>query len=145
MKLLISLMFFQLIVGSAVAAGDTEKKDFKGGLDKGVIDGQIRKHILQIRLCYEKELLASAKPFSGRISTHFVIGSEGKVTAAEVSSTSINNSKVESCVIEVEKSILFPNPVGGGNVEVDYPFSFQPSLKKRKQFKEPGKNEDQSA
>lgn len=146
MKKLIPLMILiQLVLNSANAASDTEKKVVMGGLDKGVIDDQIKRYLPQIRYCYVKELNSSAKPISGEIQTRFTIDAAGKVTTAEISSTTLNNSLVETCVVGVIKRIFFPEPVGGGIVDVDYPFVFSPDSKDSKQHKAVKKNEDKSS
>jgi hypothetical protein len=99
-----------------------------GGLDKSVIDEYIKRHMPQIRACYEKQL-NSASNLSGRIATRFVISGSGRVSQAGVTTTSMNNGKVEGCLVGVLKNIVFPEPLGGGTVEVDYPFNFTPAVK----------------
>jgi hypothetical protein len=106
-----------------VDIGNASETIIMGGLDKSVIDEYIRRHMRQIRNCYEKELSGS-QGLAGRIATRFVISGSGRVTQAGVSSSSMGNSNVESCLIGVLKRIVFPEPLGGGIVEVDYPFSF---------------------
>ena len=106
-----------------VDIGNASETIIMGGLDKSVIDEYIRRHMRQIRNCYEKELSGS-QGLAGRIATRFVISGSGRVTQAGVSSSSMNNANVESCLIGVLKRIVFPEPLGGGIVEVDYPFSF---------------------
>lgn len=110
-----------------VEVGNASETIILGGLDKGIIDEYIKRHMRQIRNCYEKELSGSQK-LSGRISTRFVISGTGRVTQAGVESSSMNNASVESCLTGVLKRIVFPEPLGGGIVEVSYPFSFTPSV-----------------
>jgi outer membrane biosynthesis protein TonB len=110
-----------------IEVGNASETVIMGGLDKSVIDEYIRRHMPQLRHCYEKEL-SSAGKLSGRIATRFVISGTGRVSQAGVTSSSIGNPKVESCVLDVLKHIVFPEPLGGGVVEVDYPFSFTPSV-----------------
>ena len=106
------------------SAGDTV---VMGGLDKSVIDEYIKRHMPQIRACYEKELNSAGK-LSGRIATRFDISGSGRVAQAGVTTSSMNNSKVEGCLIGVLKNIVFPEPLGGGTVSVDYPFNFTPAV-----------------
>lgn len=94
-----------------------------GGLDKSVIEEYITRQIRQIRTCYEKELSGNPK-LAGRIGTHFVISGSGRVTMAGVESSTMGSTNVESCLIGVIKRIVFPEPLGGGIVEVKYPFTF---------------------
>jgi TonB family protein len=55
----------------------------------------------------------------------FVIGSSGRVSRAAVKESSLHNANVERCVLQVIKRIQFPEPAGGGTVEVTYPFKFR--------------------
>jgi outer membrane biosynthesis protein TonB/pSer/pThr/pTyr-binding forkhead associated (FHA) protein len=110
-----------------VQVGNASETIILGGLDKSIIDEYIKRHMRQIRNCYEKELSGS-KGLAGRISTRFVISGSGRVTQAGVESSSMGNATVESCLTGVLKRIVFPEPLGGGIVEVSYPFSFTPSV-----------------
>jgi outer membrane biosynthesis protein TonB len=111
-----------------IEVGNATDTIIMGGLDKSVIDEYIRRHMSQIRYCYERELSAAKSGISGRVLTRFVISGSGRVSQAGVASTSLNNSGVESCLTGVLRKIVFPEPLGGGIVEVSYPFSFTPSI-----------------
>lgn len=97
-----------------------------GGLDKSVIDEYIRRHLLQLRSCYE-QVLPIKPTLRGRVLTKFVIHGSGKVESARVMETTLGKPEVERCVLGVLRRIEFPEPLGGGRVEVDYPFSFAPA------------------
>ncbi len=109
-----------------VEVGNASETIIMGGLDKSVIDEYIKRHMRQIRACYERELSGNQK-LAGRISTRFVISGTGRVTQAGVESTSMNNPSVERCLTGVLRNIVFPEPLGGGIVEVSYPFGFVPA------------------
>lgn len=111
----------------SIEVGNAQETIILGGLDKSIIDEYIRRHMRQLRNCYEKELGASPS-LSGRISTKFTISGSGVVSGAGVSSSSMGNSNVEKCVVGILKRIVFPEPVGGGTVDVDYPFMFTPAV-----------------
>ncbi|MCO5141784.1 MAG: AgmX/PglI C-terminal domain-containing protein [Oligoflexia bacterium] len=110
-----------------VEVGNASETIIMGGLDKGLIDEIIRRHMPQIRYCYVKELNSSPN-LKGRILTQFVISGSGRVSVAGVKSSDIGNANVERCLTGILKKIVFPEPVGGGIVEVSYPFSFTPSV-----------------
>lgn len=115
-------------VGRAnVEVGNASETIIMGGLDKSVIDEYIRRRRNELRACYERQL-NSAPNLAGRIATRFVISGSGRVTQAGVTSSSMGNASVENCVLGVLKHIVFPEPLGGGVVEVDYPFSFTPAV-----------------
>ena len=70
-----------------------------------------------------KELDRSKNEFNGRVELNFIIGASGHVTRAGVLNSNIPNS-VRSCVVNVLKGIPFPEPRGGGVVEVTQPMNF---------------------
>lgn len=100
-----------------------------GGLDKSVIDERIRRHLIHFSNCYSPQFAANPG-LSGRIATRFIISGKGHVTHSEVISSTMENEAVEACVRRTLKGIMFPEPLGGGVVEVDYPFFFSPSSSK---------------
>ena len=97
----------------------------QGSVDRNAVAEAIRAHYDEFRYCYEKEINSENPNLSGTIIPEFEIGSSGKVTQAGVSSSSIQNKNVESCVLKVLKRIQFPMSVGGA-VSVRYPFRFNP-------------------
>jgi TonB family protein len=77
------------------------------------------------KYCYEPELAKNPK-LSGRIEVQFTISAEGKVIAVVLVSSTMNNPKVERCLVNAIRRWRFPKPSGGGIVIVKYPFSFSP-------------------
>ena len=51
----------------------------------------------------------------------------GRVSKAEITSTTLKNAAVEACLIEEFGTMRFPKPEGGGTVTASYPFTFAPS------------------
>jgi Ca-activated chloride channel family protein len=92
-----------------------------GDLDKSIIRRYIKRSIQKITYCYEKQLLSNPK-LAGEIATHFVIGSDGKVKSAEAKGF---DPVVANCVAGVIKDIEFPAAKDGGNVVINYPFTFK--------------------
>jgi TonB family protein len=111
----------------SIEVGDASETVILGGLDKDVIDKIIRQYFSQIRYCYEKEVSGGSPGIRGRVMTRFVISASGRVSSAAVSSSSLGNDAVQNCLTGVLKRIVFPEPLGGGIVEVSYPFVFSPS------------------
>ncbi len=96
----------------------------QGGLDRSLVDAVIRRNQGKFTYCYEKGL--QRKPnLSGRVSVFFVINPSGRVSTANIKSTSLNYRSVESCIIAQMKSLKFPKPVGNLKVKVTYPFQLQ--------------------
>ena len=96
-----------------------------GALDRSLIDEVIKRHMNQIRYCYQRELTKNPS-LGGKIVIKFVISKDGTVSKADVKTTSMNNGSVESCITGRFMRMQFPEPKGGGIVIVSYPFIFSP-------------------
>ncbi len=91
-----------------------------GNLDKAIIKRYIKRNQSKIAYCYESELMARPT-LEGQVQINFLISGSGTV----MSSTGQGmDNKVASCVASVIKNIEFPKPTDGGNVQVNYPFTF---------------------
>ena len=95
----------------------------RGSLDKEIIRRIIRRHINEVKYCYETELTKKAD-LSGRISVQFTIAATGQVIASVLQSSTMGNIRVENCVVQAVRRWEFPKPMGGGIVIVSYPFNF---------------------
>lgn len=112
--------------------GDIQVPDFRtnysesevvGGLTREQVEAVVRRNQGQLAYCYEKALQSNPK-LHGRINSRWVIGPQGNVTSARISSSSIRSGEVEGCVTRSISSWKFPRPVGGVHVDVSYPFDF---------------------
>lgn len=97
-----------------------------GSMDPDVIRRILLDHLPQFRYCYQKELERTGAEASGVIKLNFSIGASGGVTQAGVDGSSALPTDVKKCVVGVLKGINFPEPVGGGTVEVKQPMNFYP-------------------
>ncbi|WP_164021159.1 TonB family protein [Pyxidicoccus trucidator] len=97
-----------------------------GGLDKDVIAKVIRRHQGEIKYCYESELNKDPS-LAGKVAVAFTIDPTGAVSDANVSETTLNNSKAEQCMLSRIRRWKFPEPKGGGVVSVTYPWLFSPA------------------
>ncbi len=96
-----------------------------GALDRSLIDAVIKRHMNQIRYCYQREL--TKKPnLAGKVVIKFVIAKDGSVSSASKKSSTMNNGAVEQCIVGRFMRMKFPEPKGGGIVIVSYPFLFSP-------------------
>jgi pSer/pThr/pTyr-binding forkhead associated (FHA) protein len=68
-----------------------------GALDKSLIDAVIKKHMNQIRYCYQREL---PKNFSlaGKVIVKFVIGKTGLVFKVSTKTSTLGSKVVEGCI-----------------------------------------------
>ena len=96
-----------------------------GALDRSLIDEVIKRHMNQIRYCYQRELTKNPA-LGGKIVIKFTIAKDGTVSSASTKSTTMNNGSVESCIVGRFQRMKFPEPKGGGIVIVSYPFLFSP-------------------
>ena len=95
----------------------------KGSLDRDIVRRVVRRHRNEIRYCYEIGLKRDPKLY-GQVQVKFTISGKGSVTSASVSSTTLKDREVEECMIRRVRHWFFPEPKGGGNVIVNYPFEF---------------------
>jgi len=96
-----------------------------GALDRSLIDEVIKRHMNQIRYCYQRELTKNPS-LGGKIVIKFIIAKDGTVSTASVKSSTMGNGGVEQCIVGRFMRMQFPQPKGGGIVIVSYPFLFSP-------------------
>ena len=97
-----------------------------GSMDPDVIRRILMENLPQFRFCYQKELERTGQEVGGLIKLNFVIGASGNVSAAGVDAGSDIPTDVKRCVVGVLRGISFPEPMGGGTVEVKQPMNFYP-------------------
>lgn len=96
-----------------------------GGLPKEMIRRVIRRHLNEVRFCYEQAL--SGQPdLAGRVTISFLIAQSGAVSNATVLNSSLNNPRVGACIATAARRWAFPQPENGGVVAVRYPFVLSP-------------------
>jgi hypothetical protein len=96
-----------------------------GALDAALIDEVIKRHMSQIRYCYQRALPRNPS-LGGKVGVKFTIAGDGSVSQAGVRSTTMNDGSVEGCIVGRFMRMRFPEPQGGGIVIVSYPFLFSP-------------------
>jgi outer membrane biosynthesis protein TonB len=106
---------------SSVPRIRTGDADVRGSLSREVIRRVIRRHINEVRFCYEQEL-GQRPDLAGRVTVSFIISATGAVQTAAVQSTTLSNARVEACIVQSVRRWTFPAPDGGGVVGVNYPF-----------------------
>lgn len=97
-----------------------------GSMDPDTIRRILLEHLPQFRYCYQKELEKTGQETQGAIKLNFTIGASGHVMNAGVDGSSNLPTDVKKCVVSVLKGINFPEPMGGGTVEVKQPMNFYP-------------------
>lgn len=97
-----------------------------GSMDPDTIRRILLDHLPQFRYCYQRELEKTGAEASGAIKLNFTIGASGHVAQAGVDGNSSLPTDVKKCVVGVLRGITFPEPMGGGTVEVKQPMNFYP-------------------
>lgn len=114
---------FLLIPINALAANKV-----KGGLDPTAINLRIKKEGTRFRDCYNQALKLPAPPSTGRVEVLLKIDALGAATA-KIASSTLNHAGVEKCLLDIFNELTFPQPEGGGTVDVTYPLNFSPPAK----------------
>lgn len=89
--------------------------------DKELVRRVIRRHINEIKFCYQRELQAQPD-LNGRVIVRFVISPTGQIASSAIQESTLDNRNAEQCMIQAVQRWLFPKPLGGGIVMVSYPF-----------------------
>lgn len=97
-----------------------------GSMDPDVIRRILMDNLPKFRYCYQSELERSGAELQGVIKLNFVIGASGNVAQAGIDDASSLPGQVKKCVVDVLRGIQFPEPMGGGTVEVKQPMNFYP-------------------
>jgi len=102
----------------------TGNAEVNGSLAAEVVRRIVRRHIREIRCCYEREL-ASNSDLSGRVVVDFTISALGDVQSVSVGSIDLNDQRVHSCIISAVLCWTFPEREDGEIVTVTFPFVLQ--------------------
>jgi hypothetical protein len=111
---------------SAPPAPGTSGRPVRGSLDRKVIKDVIHEHHREVRACYEVELVKQPD-LAGRVLSQFTISPTGDVVAVVLRDSTLGNPTIEECVRRRLLTWTFPKPIGGGKVDVVYPFNFFPN------------------
>jgi hypothetical protein len=94
------------------------------GLTKEEVAKVIHSHMSEIRYCYESAIMADPS-LAGKVLVDFKIGAQGSVASAQAAENTMNNVQVGGCLVGKLKNWRFPQPRGGVQVAVSYPFIFK--------------------
>jgi TonB family protein len=98
----------------------------RGALDKEIVRRIIRRHINEVRYCYEAELLRRPT-LGGRVLVQFTVAASGQVVASGLQNSTLGNHQVDRCIVEAVRRWDFPRPLDGSIVIVSYPFVLTPA------------------
>jgi TonB family protein len=110
--------------------GDTRvvpgKTTVQGACETSVVAKAIDRHSNEIRYCYEVELNKDPNLY-GKVSVTFLIDAAGGIGDASVQQSTLNNNNVEQCMLSRIRRWRFPQPKGGGQCVINYPWIFKPA------------------
>ncbi|TVQ77929.1 MAG: hypothetical protein EA369_08120 [Bradymonadales bacterium] len=99
--------------------------EVRGGLDPALVQQIIEERLTQVRRCYESAL-RNEPGLAGKIETSWTINADGRVSNLKMNSQDLTQASLQQCIHERIASWNFPEPRGGGIVNVKYPFVFSP-------------------
>jgi hypothetical protein len=97
----------------------------QGSLDKEIIRRIVRRHMGEVKYCYESEL-AKKPDLAGRVAIRFAIAATGTVMNATLDNSTIRNPTLEKCIVGTIRNWPFPAPMRGDIVTVTFPFYLAP-------------------
>jgi hypothetical protein len=96
-----------------------------GTSHKAAIRRVIRRHLREVKFCYERELVKQPK-LGGKLVFRWTIGKTGAVTSVKLQSSTIAAPGTANCILRRIRRWRFPPPAKGP-VEISYPFVFRSS------------------
>ncbi len=94
------------------------------GYDRDLVLKVVRRHQNEIRFCYESELVKSPD-LGGKVTVAWTIGASGAVQMAQIAESGLSNESVENCIVQRVKRWTFPEPKGGEEVAITFPWVFK--------------------
>ncbi|MBC7691522.1 MAG: AgmX/PglI C-terminal domain-containing protein [Methylotenera sp.] len=109
---------------SPMVSGDLLGSSVQEGLTKDEVGEVIHRHLSEIRYCYESAMIRSPD-LEGKLIVDFVIGGVGSVKTTAVKTSTLPDPRLDDCILRRLVTWKFPNPKGGIDVAVSYPFIFK--------------------
>ncbi|MEW5854169.1 MAG: AgmX/PglI C-terminal domain-containing protein [Myxococcota bacterium] len=110
--------------GCVGPGGHPAKTQVKGGLTTEEVGRAMRTRLPHIKACFTEEARRAPGLKGGLARVHFLIGGDGRVSAAEMERSDLP-AKVDACIIRRVRATRFPPPRRPG-VEVHFPFVLMP-------------------
>jgi hypothetical protein len=100
-----------------------DELEISEGLPLELIQMVVEENEIQLRYCYEIQLLKSPS-LEGEVGSEWKITAEGSIESVHFSSTQFEETGLFSCLEKKMKAWKFPKPKGGVSVSVKYPMRF---------------------
>jgi hypothetical protein len=98
----------------------------RGSLDKELIRRIVRRHVNELRYCYEQDA-GPHRAETGRIVDDFTISPSGQVLSAQQRPSWTVDPPVGRCFLDAIRRWQFPQSTGGEAVSVSFPFTLVPA------------------
>lgn len=96
----------------------------QGELDLPLVTAEVKRRLGPLQECYERRLAASPS-LSGTVVLHWTIDPNGDVPESCITSDTVGDAALATCVDALVRAGRFPAP-RGGSVPVSFPFVFTP-------------------
>jgi TonB family protein len=110
--------------GNGFVSMDIGGAAVEDGLTKDQVGEVIHKHLSEVRYCYESAMIRQPD-IEGKLVVNFTIGGSGMVKVSEVKTSTLPDPRLDDCILRRLNTWKFPNPKGGIDVAVTYPFIFK--------------------
>ena len=109
-----------------VALAGDDDVEVRGQLDKALVRRIVERNKQQLSFCYDTKLNLSQRKGrrSGRVAVNWRIAPSGRVVKTTLLSSTMNDAQFERCILDRIRTWVFPEPKGGGYVNVEWPFTF---------------------
>lgn len=98
-----------------------------GSIDPDLLRKILQEYLPQFRHCYQREIEKTSDKFKGIVDLEFTIGKNGAVTKTDIKAREGGfGSQGINCLSSILRVIKFPEPKGGGVVDVRQPLNFYP-------------------
>ncbi len=114
--------------GKSFVSLDTSESDVDGGLTRDQINAVIHRHMNEIRYCYDAARVRSMDVM-GKVVVNFDVAVDGTVTRARAPQSTVQDSKLDACVLKHLASWKFPRSRSNIATTANYPFVFKPLVR----------------
>ena len=110
---------------SAVVRGAAQAMDapLVSTITQAEVLAQVNKSGELFNKCYSLGAGAS-KTWRAKVTIKATVGSSGTVNSADVTTSTAKNPKVDACVVDAFKRLVFPRPKNSGTTTFTFPLSF---------------------
>lgn len=109
----------------AIAKPRPEPPRSTQGISRKKIAKTLRKVMLRVRRCYERELKSNPR-LSGKVVARIDAAANGKVENVTVQRDSLNNQATTVCIVWLLRRLEFPPSSDGRSMRFSVPLSFEP-------------------